>query len=75
VWGLAQQKAFEDLKNTFTTAPILCQLDYNRETVVETDASHYVLAGIVFRYDDESTINPVAFYPKKKPCRTQLQNL
>jgi len=62
LWGLAQQKAFEDLKKAFTTALILRHFDYNCEIVVETDASDYVSAGILSQYDDEGTLHPVAFY-------------
>jgi len=53
IWGPAQQKAFEDLKKAFTMAPILRHFDYDCEIVVETDASDYVLAGILSQYDDE----------------------
>jgi hypothetical protein len=65
VWGPAQQKAFEDLKKAFTTAPILRHFDYDREIVVETDASDYVSAGVLSQYDDEGILHPVAFYSKK----------
>jgi len=65
LWGLAQQKAFEDLKKAFTTALILRHFDYNCEIVVETDASDYVSAGILSQYDDEGTLHPVAFYSTK----------
>jgi len=65
IWGPAQQKAFEDLKKAFTTAPILRHFDYDREIVVETDASDHVSAGILSQYDDEGTLHQVAFYSKK----------
>jgi len=65
IWGPAQQKAFEDPKKAFTTALILCHFDYEREIVVETNASDYVSAGILSQYDDEGTLHLVAFYSKK----------
>jgi len=65
VWGPEQQAAFDLLKIAFTLAPILCHFDYNREIIVATDASDYVLAGILSQYDDEGIFHPVAFYSKK----------
>jgi len=65
VWGLEQQAAFDLLKKAFTSAPILHHFDYDRELIVETDASEYVLAGILSQYDDEGVLHPVAFYSKK----------
>ena len=57
--------AFDGLIMAFTTAPILRHFDYDREVVVETDVSDYVSAGVLFQYDDEGTLHPVAFYSKK----------
>jgi hypothetical protein len=65
VWGPTQQTAFDGLKTAFTTAPVLPHFDYDREIVVETDASDYVSAGVLSQYDDEGTLHPVAFYSKK----------
>jgi len=39
VWGPEQQAAFDLLKKAFTSAPILRHFDYDREIIVETDAS------------------------------------
>jgi len=65
VWGLEQQAAFDLLKKAFTSAPILGHFDYDREIIVETNASDYISAGILFQYDDDGVLRPVAFYSKK----------
>ena len=65
VWGSEQQAAFDLLKKAFTSAPILRHFDYNREIIVETDASNYVAAVIFSQYDDKEILHPVAFYSKK----------
>jgi len=65
VWGQEQQAAFDLLKKAFTSAPILRHIDYDREIIVETDASDFVSAGILSQYDDEGVLHPVAFYSKK----------
>src|SRR5690606_20119807 len=45
------RNAFNQLKQAFTTAPILRHFDPEREIIVETDASDYVSAGILSQYD------------------------
>ena len=47
VWDSDCNKAFEFLKTTFTTAPVLAHFDPDREILVETDASDYVSAGVM----------------------------
>ena len=41
------EKAFEELKTAFTTAPILKHFNSELSTRVETDASGYVIDGIL----------------------------
>ena len=77
VWGPEQQAAIDLIKKAFTSAPILCHFDYDREIIVETDASDYVSAGILSQYDDDSVLHPVAFYSKKHSpaeCNYEIYN-
>ena len=66
-WALdsPEQKAFEELKEAFTTAPVLAHFDPNKETWVETDASDYVVAAVLSQKDDQGVLRPVAFMSKK----------
>jgi len=66
VWGPEQQADFDLLKKAFTSVPILRHFDYDREIIIKTDASDYVLAGILSQYDDEGVLHPGAFYTKKQ---------
>lgn len=59
------RKAFQHLKDAFTTAPVLHHFNYDKECIVETDASDYVSAAVLSQYDDEGILHPVAFYSKK----------
>jgi hypothetical protein len=77
VWDTACTNSFAALKHAFTTAPILCHFDYDREAIVETDASDYVSAGILSQYDDEGILHPVAFFSKKDSpaeCNYEIYN-
>jgi hypothetical protein len=56
---------FAELKATFTTAPVLADFHYERECIMETDASSYVFAGVLSQYDDQGILHPVAFFSKK----------
>ena len=47
------------------TAPILARFDPDRLILVKTDASDYVLAGILSQRDDQGLLHPVAFFSKK----------
>ena len=63
-WSKECEKAFQELKTRFTTAPILRHFDPEKEVIVETDASDYVSAGIMSQYED-GVLHPVAFFSKK----------
>jgi hypothetical protein len=56
IWSDAANKAFEDLKNLFTTGPVLVPFDPERRTVVETDSSGYANRGTLSQYDDEGRL-------------------
>ena len=63
-WTTECQKAFEDLKRAFTTAPVLAHYDSKLETWVETDASNFVVAGVLFQKHGKE-LRPVAYFSKK----------
>lgn len=49
----------------FVSAPILMQFDPERETIVETDSSGYVVGGVLLQYDDSGVLRPCAYYSQK----------
>ena len=64
-WSKACQQAFEDLKRAFTTAPVLVHYDSSLETWVETDASDFVVAGVLSQKHGDRVLKPVAYFSKK----------
>jgi len=56
------RKAFNTLKQAFTSAPILMHWLPDAQLVVETDASDYALAAILSIMTKDSEIHPVAFH-------------
>ena len=52
VWGESQQKAFEHLKNTLTTAPVLVHPRRKGEFILDTDASLTGIGGALYQLQD-----------------------
>jgi len=46
-WGKKQQKTFEELKEKFTTEPVLVTPDLDREMRVEADVSDFSTGGVL----------------------------
>ena len=64
-WIEQCQQAFEQLKQAMLTAPILCYYDPDLPTIVETDASNGVVAGVLSQQDPQTKLwHPVAFFSK-----------
>ena len=71
-WTLGCQEVFDELKARFCSAPILKHFDPALETILETDASDYVMSGILSQRHPDSakpdslgTLHPVAFLSEK----------
>ena len=60
-WTIACQQAFKDLKRVFTTAPVLAHYDSLLETWVETNASDFVVAGVLSQKHGKM-LKPVAYF-------------
>ena len=63
-WEDSQQEAFDRLKLALTTAPVLVHFDPNAETMIETDASGGVAAGVLSQLGLDGFWHPVAFFSK-----------
>jgi hypothetical protein len=64
-WTEAANKAFEDLKAKFTTAPILTIFDPEKETTVEADASDFTIGTTISQKHPDGKRRPTAFYSRK----------
>ena len=63
IWSKDCQKAFETLKEVFTSTPILVHWDPDSKIIVETDASDQALAAILLIYLN-GNIYSIAFYSR-----------
>ena len=71
-WGKEQQKAFDQLRIAFTTAPVLIHFDPSKPIRVETDASGVACGGVLSQPKEWPTIHgkkpeyrPVAYWSRK----------
>src|SRR5580704_10037635 len=60
-WGTREQDAFEGLKHAFVTAPVLVMPNFEKQFILETDASGFATGGVLSQYDNEGLLHPVAF--------------
>ena len=63
-WGEKQQKAFEELKERFTTEPVLVIPDLDKEMRVEVDASDFAMEGVLSIKCEDERRRPVAYISK-----------
>ena len=61
VWASQHQKAFDALKLALTTAPVLGYPNFEREFILETDASLRGLGAVLFQVDEEGKTHVIAY--------------
>src|SRR5436190_8221689 len=64
VFDQACQEAFGEIKNRLVSAPILRHYDPNLESMLETDASDGIVAGVLSQLHSDGEWHPVAFFSK-----------
>jgi hypothetical protein len=64
-WQDSHEKNFRALQKAFSTAPVLATYDYNRKTVLETDALDWASEKVLSQFDDKKTLKPVAYFSAK----------
>lgn len=64
-WTSDHQKAFESLKQSFASPPILVHPNSSLPYCVETDASDFAIAGILSQVQPNSSMHPVAFFSRQ----------
>ena len=60
-WGNSQERVFQELKEKFTSAPILASFDPGRRIIMETDALDQALGSCLCQPDAENRLHPVAY--------------
>lgn len=63
IWSQECEDAFVDLKMACSSKPVLKTPDWNKQFIMQTDASNYVL-GVVIQQEYEDGLHPVAFHSR-----------
>jgi len=64
-WNLEAETAFKELKQHFTTAPVLAHFDASKPVIIKTDASDFAIGAMLSQRDKENHLHPVAFHFRK----------
>jgi hypothetical protein len=64
-WTPEMEKAFVNLKECFTTAPILTHFNPKCQCIVETDASDFALGAVLSQKEDDDMLHPIAYHLRK----------
>lgn len=61
VWGEPQQRAFAQVKETLTSAPVLALFDPNLDTIISADASSFGLGAVLLQRQPSGDLKLVAY--------------
>ena len=61
-WDVEQEEAFESMKLSLSTAPVLKHFNHLLPTKLETDASNGVIAGVLSQQHENGNWHPTGFY-------------
>ena len=64
-WTAACEKAFQALKGKLCSAPVLRSPNFDKQFILQTDASDRGVGAVLSQYDDDGTDYPVAFFSRK----------
>jgi len=64
-WSPEAETAFKELKQRYTTAPVLAHFDASKPVIIETDASDFAIGAVLSQRDEENRLHPVTFHSRK----------
>jgi hypothetical protein len=64
-FGINCKEAFKELKHRLITAPVLTFYDLEHESILETDASDFVISVILTQKGQDRKKRPIAYYSRK----------
>ena len=74
-WDSNCQKAFDSLKQRLKEAPVLAYPQFDRNFILETDASGMGLGAVLSQVQEDGKPHPIAFASRAlSPCEKKLRN-
>lgn len=71
VWGEAQQRAFDEVKQMLMTTPVLALFDPTFDTILSADASSYGLGAVLLQRQPQGELKPVAYISRSMTTTEQ----
>ena len=71
VWNERCEASFQRLKDLLCSAPVLQSPDFERDFVLQTDASDVGVGALLSQVDDTGADHPVAYFSRKLLLREQ----
>jgi hypothetical protein len=65
MWSTSATKAFDHLKQAFTSTPILAYGDLSKPFILEVDASDFALGSVLSQVKEDRLVHPIAFHSRK----------
>ena len=70
-WSMICQEAFQILKQTLLTNPIVRNPDFSKEFILQTDASEVGIGAVLSQLDDNDQDHPIGYFSRKLLPRDQ----
>ena len=64
IWSEKCEQAFNLLKQSFTSYPIIRHFDFKKPCIVETDASDFAIGAILSQYSEDGELHPVSYFSR-----------
>jgi hypothetical protein len=64
-WQNSHEKSFQALQKAFFTALVLATYDYDRKTVLETDALNWASEEVLSQFNDKETLKSMVYFSVK----------
>ena len=71
IWGMPQQKAFEDVNCVLTSSPALALFNPASYTIVSADASSYGLGAVFLQKQSQGELKPVSYISRSMTIAEQ----
>lgn len=65
IWNEACQQAFEQIKAILMVSPVLSSPNFDKEFVLQIDASNMGCGAVLLQEDEDDVCHPVAYFSKK----------
>jgi len=71
IWGVPQQKSYEDLNRMLTSSPVLALFNPASYMIVSADASSYGLGAVLYQTQSNGQLKPVAYISRSMTTAEQ----